>query len=387
MSRCPRAGEAGTPLSSSCLTRRRLVGSAIGGAATLAGASTLAGTPAPRGTPVATSPARAERLSFAFIGDTPYGYQEEHNLSRVMASMPVDELAFMLHVGDIKARLESCDNALLTRRLGMLDASPLPLVYTPGDNEWTDCRVPETAWRDPAAGGRATADRDLDPAESLAAWQSPLGPGGRLRWLREQVFTADRSLGRRTMPVERQGRHPDDALGREPRLPENLRWQAGGIQFCTLHIIGSDNGLAEVPGQGPRSPFARAAFDDWAARQQANARWLLETVELAERSGAAALVMALHANLQFGRGAPDGYARFRELIAQTANRFRRPMLLLHGDTHLYRVGRPLAALGLAHLLQIECFGSPFTSTWLRIDWDPSRLDAPDGPFRVNAHNV
>ena len=43
--------------------------------------------------------------------------------------------------------------------------------------------------------------------------------------------------------------------------------------------------------------------------------------------------------------------------------------------------------GLAHLLQIECFGSPFTSTWLRIDWDPSRLDAPDGPFRVNAHNV
>ena len=46
-----------------------------------------------------------------------------------------------------------------------------------------------------------------------------------MAWQLEQVFAADRSLGRRTMPVERQGRHPDDALGREPRLPENLRWR------------------------------------------------------------------------------------------------------------------------------------------------------------------
>lgn len=338
--------------------------------------------------PTATGIAlRAEKLSFAFIGDTPYGYQEEHALVRVMNAMPVDDLAFTLHVGDIKARAESCDNALVERRLGMLDASRLPLIYTPGDNEWTDCRVPDAAWRDPTASGQLMPEDDVDPAESLAAWRSPLGPGGRLRWLREHVFAGDRSLGRQPLAVERQGRRADDALAEEPRLPENQRWRAGGIQFCTLHIIGSDNGLAEVPERGPRSPMAQAAFTDWTLRQQANARWLFETIALAERDDASALVIALHANLLFGRGADDGYARFRELIAQAANRFRRPILLLHGDTHLYRVGRPLAAQGLPHLLQIECFGSPFVSSWLRIDWDPARIDAPDGPFRVQSHNT
>ena len=333
-------------------------------------------------------PQRAEKLSFALIGDTPYSHREEQALARVMADMPADELAFTLHVGDIKARAESCDNALLEHRLGLLDASRLPLIYTPGDNEWTDCRVPESARLD--AAGLDAADIELaaeELTESLAAWRSPLGPGGRLRWLREQAFAHDRSLGRQAMPLERQGQRPEDPLGAEPRLPENLRWTAGGIQFCTLHIIGSDNGLAEVSGRGPRSAFAQAAFDDWTRRQQANARWLFDTLERAERNDAAALVIAIHANLQFGRGAEDGYARFRELIAQATYRFRRPMLLLHGDTHLYRMGRPLRAQGLPQLLQVECFGSPFVSSWLRIDWDPALIESPEGPFRVASHNL
>lgn len=316
---------------------------------------------------VATRPAGLEpaALSFAFIGDLPYGRQEERALERILAGLPADELEFVLHVGDIKARHESCDDGVLSHRLGLLDAAPLPLIYTPGDNEWTDCRV----------------------ADSAAAWSDPLGPGGRLRWLRQHAFAADRTLGRRTLPVERQGRTPEDALRPRPRLPENLRWQAGGIQFCSLHVIGSDNGLDGVPGRDRRQPFAQLAFDDWAARQQANGRWLFETLELAERRGAAALAIAIHANLRFGRGADDGYRRMRELIAQAANRFRRPMLLLHGDTHLYRIGRPLALQGLPHLLQVECFGSPFVSTWLRIDWNPARTDAPEGPFRITAHHV
>lgn len=345
--------------------RRQLFRSAMAGAAAL----TLPGPGTAADAATTGSAARPSKLSFAFIGDLPYSRLEEAALKQIYATLPVDELAFMIHIGDIKARRESCDDGTLTHRLGLLDASPLPLIYTPGDNEWTDCRL-----------------SNGDPLETARAWSDPLGPGGRLRWVREHAFMVDRTLGRRTLPVQRQGRTTDDALAPEPRLPENLRWQVAGIQFCTLHIIGGDNGLDGVAERARRSPFGQLAYDDWAARQQANARWLFETIEQAEQQNAAALAIAIHANLRFGRGADDGYSRMRELIAQAANRFRRPMLLLHGDTHLYRIGRPLAAQGLPHLLQVECFGSPFVSSWLRIDWDPARVDAPDGPFLVSAHH-
>ncbi len=314
------------------------------------------------GLPAAATDAAAAAdgpFSFAFIGDIPYGPLEEGILERLLAGLPAAELAFVLHVGDLKARRESCSDEMLGHRLAMLDRAPLPLVYVPGDNDWADCRDP----------------RGND-------WNATLGPEGRLRWLRDHAFGADRSLGRAPLAVVRQARTDDEARAADPRLPENLRWRVGAVHFCSLHVVGSNDGLDGLSGRN-----RRLAFDSWAARQQANARWLFDCIERAERDDAAAFVIAMHANLRFDRARDDGYRRMRELIAQAANRFRRPLLLLHGDTHLFRMGRPLAALGLPHLQQVECFGSPFASSWLRIGWDPAGTDAPDGPFRVSSQTA
>ncbi len=313
------------------------------------------------GMPVASAAdiGRHAPFSFGFIGDTPYGGTEATLLQDVFDALPAQELAFMLHIGDIKARMEPFDDAFLAARLALLDRAPLPLVYTPGDNDWADCPVPR-------GGG----------------WADDMAPGGRLRWLRQHAFGVDRALGRGTLVVERQGRSLAQATANEPRLPENLRWRIGDVRFCTLHVVGSDNGL-DARSRHDR----RAAFDAWAARQLANARWLADCVALAEQEQAGALAIALHANLRFGRGADDGYRRLRELIAQVADRFRRPILLLHGDTHLYRVGRPLQSLGLDHLLMVECFGSPFGTHWLRIDWDPGAIAAREGPFRITVQST
>lgn len=295
-------------------------------------------------------------FSFAFIGDMPYGRFETGLLQDIFDGLPARDLAFLVHVGDLKSRLESFGDDFLAQRLALLDRSPLPLVYTPGDNDWADCPVPR-------AGG----------------WDDDRGPGGRLRWLRAHAFGADRALGRGKLAVTRQGDVTADATAAEPRLPENLRWRVGGVRFCTLHVVGSDDGLEGLSGRD-----YRPAFDAWAARQQANARWLLDCVELARNEDARALAIALHANLRFDRTRDDNHRRLRELIAQVAHRFRRPILLMHGDTHLFRVGRPLAALGLEHLLQVECFGSPFASNWLRIDWDPAAARSGGPAFRVTA---
>jgi hypothetical protein len=333
------------------------------GAATATGAAPAPIAPNASGDSGATGGAVAtaadEPFSFAFIGDIPYGPLEEGILERLLAGLSAAQLTFVLHVGDIKSRLESCSDEMLGHRLAMLDQAPLPLIYVPGDNEWTDCRDPHGD-----------------------DWNATLGPDGRLRWLREHAFGVDRSLGRDPLAVVRQARSIDEARAAEPRLPENLRWRIGAVHFCSLHVVGSNDGLAGLSGHN-----RRLAFDSWAARQQANGRWLFECIERAERDHAAAFVIAMHANLRFDRARDDGYRRMRELIAQAAHRFRRPLLLLHGDTHLFRVGRPLAALGLPHLQQVECFGSPFVSSWLRIDWDPTSSATSDGPFRVSSQSA
>ncbi|MCU1573744.1 MAG: hypothetical protein JWO93_1826 [Micrococcaceae bacterium] len=49
------------------------------------------------------------------------------------------ELSFVAHVGDIKNGSTPCTDAYFASIRNNFDAFTLPLVYTPGDNEWTDC--------------------------------------------------------------------------------------------------------------------------------------------------------------------------------------------------------------------------------------------------------
>ena len=44
-----------------------------------------------------------------------------------------------MHAGDIKAGSEPCSDSLILSRFGSYQAFQRAFVYTPGDNEWTDC--------------------------------------------------------------------------------------------------------------------------------------------------------------------------------------------------------------------------------------------------------
>jgi len=85
----------------------------------------------------------------------------------------------------------------------------------------------------------------------------------------------------------------------QPRLPENMRWRIGSLQFCTIHVVGSNNAMFATP----------AMREAWALRQQANAIWLTETAVLAKRYG-----WGFHHDGQ-GRVAlvPLGSTRYQEL--------------------------------------------------------------------------
>ncbi|MDO5057060.1 MAG: hypothetical protein Q4E06_06985 [Lautropia sp.] len=311
---------------------------------------------------------RADRpFTFGFIGDTPYNRLDQQGLKRVMAGLDDSDLAFVLHVGDIKSRGEACSNMLLLDRLEMLDRSRNPLVYTPGDNEWTDC-----GWVDPN-----------DP-------YAPGSPLDRLHWLRQQVYHHPESLGARRMRVEQQRQmitqlSVADSNGlHQPRLPENMRWRIGSLQFCTIHVVGSNNGMFQTP----------AMREAWALRQQANAIWLTETAVLARRYGAKGLVIATHANMRFEKDRNDGWNATRQAIISTAAEFGGPVALLHGDTHIFRTDRLLLqSHGLENFVRVECFGSPFTWQWVTIRWNPEaarpiRPDPEAGPaFKVYTHHA
>jgi hypothetical protein len=312
--------------------------------ATAAAAASLASRPH---LGLATTPRAEDRpFWFGFIGDTPYSRREEGALRLILEALAPEPLKFVLHVGDLKSRLESCDDALLASRLQLLNQCPHPIILTPGDNEWTDC----------------------DP--SLPAWH-PEGRLGRLEWLRAHAYRLPESLGRRRMPLEQQAAYrPEDGRApagskrvlASPRLPENLRWRVGSLQFCTLHVVGSNNADSE------EADLAEA----WQRRQQANTDWLDETVQLALRDRAAGLVIALHANMRFEGNRSDGWERMRSRVIAAAIAFDGPVLLLHGDTHHFRSDRLLRrSHGLANLQRVECFGSPFSASWVQIRWDPS----------------
>jgi hypothetical protein len=82
-----------------------------------------------------------EPYSIGLWGDVPYSdAQQTIGVPNLIADMNRSRLAFSAQVGDLKQGSGSlCDDALYVRSEGYFKALRAPAMYTPGDNEWTDC--------------------------------------------------------------------------------------------------------------------------------------------------------------------------------------------------------------------------------------------------------
>jgi hypothetical protein len=264
-------------------------------------------------------PAAAQPFRFTAFGDMPYCSPRDPagcatELARVealVATINAARPAFSIFLGDTKGGAEACTNAVvLDRAAAWFGRVAGALVYTPGDNEWTDC------WQ-PRAGG-------FDPLD-------------RLRLIRERFFATPRSLGQMPMPLVRQA----DAAPEYRPYVENARWERNGVLFATVHVPGSDNNR---PRDGAADTPPGAALE-YPARNRANLAWIAETFALAERAGHRAVVIGLQADLYFrdrcGRGTVAGHLDTRQALAEGARRLGRPVLLLHGDSHFYLLDQPV----------------------------------------------
>lgn len=69
-----------------------------------------------------------------------------------------------------------------------------------------------------------------------------------------------------------------------------------------------------------------------------------------------------------------GFEDLLEALAEESSSFERPVLLLHGDTHVYRLDKPLVnppgdAPVVRNLTRVETFGSPDVG-WVRVTVEP-----------------
>jgi hypothetical protein len=122
-------------------------------------------------------------------------------------------------------------------------------------------------------------------------------------------------------------------------------------------------------------------------REEANLAWLDAAFDEARRSNASGVVLLMQANPRFEQ--PPGSterAPFEAIIRRLQHRaadFARPVLLLHGDFHIYLVDHPLDRDELSprvpNLTRVQTFGAPLMG-WVRIHVEP----ADPQLFRVSA---
>jgi hypothetical protein len=274
--------------------------------------------------------------SFAFgvFGDGPYRVWEYGRFHAMIEDASRTEMRWLIHIGDIL--WYPCSDERFAAQRDAMNEIAHPVVYTPGDNEWTDCH------------------------ERIAGSYRPLDRLERLR----ATFFADpgTSLGAEALPVESQGvEHADLA-----EFIENRRWSYGGFVFVTIHIVGSGNAMKGFAG--------RTAADDAESERRTRAalEWVNEAFDTAAARSMRGVVIAMHADpgMEDGSGAWPGYHELVELFAERTRGFDGQVLLIHGDTHTYRVDHPLrdrmpAGDTLFNFTRLETFGSPDIG-WVRV---------------------
>ena len=279
---------------------------------------------------VLTAGAAAADKPFTFValGDMPYGEPAKvyPPFKALIGQINALKPAFTVHVGDTKSGSTPCSDKMLLDQLDFMNSFDAPLVYTPGDNEWTDCH-------------RKKAGR-FDPVERLA-------------FLRKHYFSrGPQSLGKAPMKLERQSDQMKEFAG----YPENARFVKEGVHFITAHVVGSNNNF-EV-----RDPRAAREFF---ARDRANVAWLNAGFEGAIAEKAKALVLVIHADMfkpGFFRAKKEafsgasGFKRFGDALIKAAAAFKKPVLLIYGDTHIYDIMRPFRKKA-PNVVALQVFGA------------------------------
>jgi hypothetical protein len=310
-------------------------------------------------------------------GDLPYSaVQANPGIPNLIADMNSQDLTFSVHDGDLKAGngptanppSVTCSDALYTGALGYLNSIEAPAMFTPGDNDWTDCDRPSN-------GGFNSLERLDHERQVFFSTSSSFGR----RKLRQEVQTAPTCLGYVSGPAT------GPTVTKPAACVENRRWTVKGVTYATLNVQGSCNNLCDT------APNA----DEYAARNAADIAWLHETFVKAAAEHSAAVMIVSQADPGFDGSDstraplrdpktlaetdanPDGFQSLLVAVRNETIAFGKPVVYVHGDSHYFRVDKPLldaAGARIENFTRVETFGDNAINGLNDVHWVKALVD-------------
>jgi hypothetical protein len=326
-------------------------------------------------------------------GDMPYSdVQAQTGVPNLIDDMNSAQIEFSVHDGDLKAgnatpgsvTPTSCQNAtepsIYSQGKGYLNSLRDPAIFTPGDNDWTDCD--------------RTTNGGFNSLE-------------RLQYERGVFFSTSKSLGKRQLTLEVQTDplcQGTTSLTGQPRFltgcVENRRWTFKKVTYATLNVQGSCNNLCS---SGAGDPSGDA--EEYAHREVADEQWLKQTFDEAEDRDSAGVMIIWQADPGFDTfgfqgapkrnsatlvetdGNPDGFHDILSVLRDRTIAFKKPVVLVHGDSHYFMIDKPLldsSGRRVENFTRVETFGdhafagSPQWDTndvhWVKVLVDPHSRD-------------
>jgi hypothetical protein len=291
-----------------------------------------------------------EKYTIGLFGDMPYNALGKAQYPNLLADINASHVAFSAFDGDLKAGGDgACTDSLYTTAIANFNSLTRPLVWVPGDNDWTDC------WGryGPGTGG-------YDPIE-------------RLNHERQLFASSDQSLGQKTLTLTRQ----------QPSYPENFRFSYGPVVYIGLNVQGSNDNYpyAGVDGETRSQTEIDRQRAEEVARKAADISWLNAGFDYAKQTGAKGVMVIWQADPNFNNEqhladtrSYDAYAGYVDALRADTIAFPGQVALVHGDSHYFKVDKPLNGPSggvLANFTRVETFGARNTH------WVSATIDQND----------
>ena len=351
--------------------------------------------------------------NIAVFGDSPYGTSPTDTSQ--LAAMPafIDsinadaDVSLALHVGDIHSGSQYCTEAYNRAVYDLWMDFRVPLVYTPGDNEWADCHKSKEGGGAYSPGTGQIVYR-LDSSGNLINYMGG-DPIANLDLVRSIFFARPGYAIGNHKPVLSQAQAFDPDYPSDGKYVENVMWEESKVLFVTLNIPGGSNNDSDIWYGAPTMSAAQS--QEIAERTGAGLRWLDAAFTRANKKddGANAVLIQVQADMWDLDGKPAthiaNYKAFIDRIAALTTAFGKPVLLFNGDSHVYRSdnplvrGAPCVIESAAGVPEVECgddayanqpynynvpnfhrvvvHGSTFPMEWLKLTIDP-RANATNG---------
>lgn len=267
------------------------------------------------------------------FGDNPHVSegQVENYLDMLLDSINQYNSSLVIHVGDTLGGREPCTDSMIDLQQAILNRLNSPVLYTPGDNEWRDCYQ----------------EKKINVYDNQE----------RLDYIRKTYFSKNKTLGINKLFVENNG---------NKGYPENARIIIKNVAFITAHLVGSNNNY---------DPINERNTLEYYARDEANINWIKESFNKYQDSSA--FVVAIHADMYTEESSlsPE-YKEFGMTLYKMSNKYKKPVLLLYGDSHEYKNFQPMPNT-YPYMYAIENYGNPDIKALL-IEIDNTK----NKPFKV-----